>query len=167
MINISQGEYTTLIRTDEDQFNKRISLKSIIFNIEMNITNYIIVFHKVPSRDRFKKFIKAINEEYRLDTYHAKYARSVTEIDIDIKDMYTTFNNKRLSKKESKLYVNTKPMFGCIFALSKKDNGLLYNKPLSVTLYKLEEYIFNLFKTIKGFDKEEETVLIDFENIDF
>jgi len=157
---------TVLLRTDEAQFNKRVSLKSIIFNVEMDIGEYIIVFHKVPSRETFRKFIKAITEEYGLETYHAKYARSVTKMDLEIRYMYEMFNNKRSSKKVSKLCINDKPMFGCLFSIIK-DGKVPYNKPMNMTLYKSDEQISILFRSIGLNDKRERTILVDFENIDF
>jgi len=166
MINIGlDGVDTVALRTDDAQFNKRISLKSIIFNIEMDICDYIITFHKVPSRENFKKFVKAINEEYRLETYRAQYATTRIKDDIDIKEMYTTFNHKRLSKKKSKFFLNLKPMFGCLFFIQRSNKEK--QKNISITLYRAEEQIYRLFKSIGIFDRAEEIVLVDFDNIDF
>jgi len=153
-----------LIEINESEFSNRISLKSMIFNVEMDTHDYIIVFHKVPSRENFRKFIKAINEEYRIKTYQSKrYYKGRHELDLTVKEMYNIFNQKRLDKKESHIYVNNKPMFECIFGIYKWFND---NKTI-VSLHASNGRIYDIFINISSYQDEAKTVLVDFENIDF
>jgi len=158
------NDFNLLIETNESEFNKRISLKNMIFNVEMDAYDYIIVFHKVPSRENFRKFLKAINEEYRLKIYQSKrYYKGRYELDITLKEMYYTFNQKRLDKKESNIYVNNKPMFECIFSIHKSDKD---NKTF-ISLHRSKDRICDLFATIRSYQDEEKIILVDFENIEF